>query len=170
MFCEIILMTFYRIAPKCISVSKRDDPFFLKIAANKVQYIMADFGFTDLESSSTAPLDTVAALRSRVDQQSTLIAMLKQRGDSTLSEVITVEYSLEKEEGLDIYIATTQCRIPHSSSYYLSCFFCSSQSHRQTIRFSLVKLKLFKRSYPEVISSTNNWSRGSHSWQKITRR
>ena len=31
--------------------------------------------------------DTVASLRSRVEQQSTLIAMLKQRGDSTLAEV-----------------------------------------------------------------------------------
>ncbi len=41
----------------------------------------------DLESSSPTPQDTVAALRSRVDQQSTLIAMLKQRGDNTLIEV-----------------------------------------------------------------------------------
>ncbi len=34
-----------------------------------------------------SPQDNVAALRSRVEQQSTLIAMLKQRGDRTLSEV-----------------------------------------------------------------------------------
>ena len=41
-----------------------------------------------MECFSSESLDTVAALRSRVDQQSTLIAMLKQRGDNTLSEVL----------------------------------------------------------------------------------
>ncbi len=40
----------------------------------------------EVESVPASP--SMAALRSRVEQQSTLIAMLKQRGDNTLSEVL----------------------------------------------------------------------------------
>lgn len=42
----------------------------------------------EVESVPASPAPSMAALRSRVEQQSTLIAMLKQRGDNTLSEVL----------------------------------------------------------------------------------